>query len=310
MAFGDDAAPWNSRTRVAQYELLFPTLPDFVAHQTVGGKLSQTIGLPDSRSPHLAEDILAALIANQMGLSLAYAKKNYVTPFTESRWLGLTRRIDALFKLGQDRLKSYVSFGLDQPKEENGLQDLSMQFFFRNVVAFDAAKRLSELGYLCEVAAILRMALEQFAFAGRLWALPGSTSLQAVKPVQCLNYLKCLVPASGRLYGFLSKYIHFEYDHHTHFFARSSTEIFTIQRSSILRAYATHLLFMTMVCVSRQILKLAKNQFSEIPGSVKELDKFISDVQAYSSDVCTILKDDIVLADLDILLADLVMSTS
>lgn len=180
-----------------------------------------------------------------------------------------------------------------------------MQFFFRNVVAFDAVKRLTELGYLCEVAAILRMAIEQFAFAGRLWSLPPEFDLQSIRPIQCLNHLKGFVPASGRLYGLLSKYTHFEYDHHTHFFAKSSTEIFTIQRDSVLRAYATHLLFLTMACVSRYVLEIARIQFSEVPDHVKKLGTFVSMVRAYSNEICNILKQDLVLARLDILLTDL-----
>jgi hypothetical protein len=277
---------------------------------TIGGKYSEKVGLPSGRSLYLAEDILTALIANRMGISLSYAKKRYVSPFTESRWLGLTDRIDQLFSYGREQLRWYVSFGLDEQKEADSYQDLSMQFFFRNVVAFDAAKRLSELGYLCEVAVILRMAVEQFAFAGRLWSLPPELDLRNIRPVQCLNYLKNFVPASGRLYGLLSKYTHFEYDHHTHFFAKSSTEIFTIQRDSVLRAYATHLLFLTMVCISRYVLNLAKLQFTEAPGALKKLDGFVAMVQAYSNEICGIIKQDLVLEKLDLLLRELVAPVS
>jgi hypothetical protein len=75
MAYGKDSLPWNSYERVEQYDCLFPVLPDYVAHYTIGGDLSEKVGLEDARSLHLAEDMLAALIANQMGISLSYAKK-------------------------------------------------------------------------------------------------------------------------------------------------------------------------------------------------------------------------------------------
>lgn len=226
-----DARPWNSHENAEQYDCLFPLLPDYVAHYTIGGKLSPRIGLPDKNSLHLAEDMLAMLIANQMGISLAYAKKRYAKDFTQWRWLGITDKIDRIYKEGRDGLGWYASFGLDLPKKDNSFQDLSMQFFFRNLASLDAAKRLSELGYLCEVATILRSALEQCAFCAELWQMDGSQDLKRLKPNRSLGYLKKVIPAVGNLYGLLSKYTHFEYDHHTHFllmqrkrFSRSSED--------------------------------------------------------------------------------------
>src|SRR5262245_6554747 len=174
-----------------------------------------------------------------------------------------------------------------------------MQFFFRNLAAFDASKRLSELGYLCEVAAILRISLEQFAFSARLWQLTGREDLQAIRPIQSLSAFKLFVPASGRLYGLLSKYTHFEYDHHTHFFAKGSNRVFTMQRGAVLRAYATHLVFLTMACISKYVLQVSSKQFATVPTSVQELSDFVQQVNQYSDDVCLILKGDSVLAQLD-----------
>src|SRR4051812_19307061 len=104
------------------------------------------------------------MVAHRMGIGLGYAEKRYVQDAKESRWFGLTDRIDQLFDYGQTRLRLYVSFISELPKQENSYQGLSMQFFYRNLAGFEAAKRLSELGYLCEVATVLRSTLEQFAF--------------------------------------------------------------------------------------------------------------------------------------------------
>jgi hypothetical protein len=177
-----------------------------------------------------------------------------------------------------------------------------MQFFFRNLAAFDASKRLSELGYLCEVASILRTALEQFAFCAQLWSLPGSENLQSIRPLHSLNSLKRFVPAAGRLYGLLSKYAHFEYEHHTHFFTRSSERVQTIRMGSPLRGYATHLLLIAMVCVSKYILQMSPEQFGEAPKSISELNEFCEQVNQYSDTVCSTLKSDVIFAELDILL--------
>jgi hypothetical protein len=300
-----DKTPWHSEESTERYDCLFPILPDYVAHYTLGGKLAPKIGIT-KHSLELASKITSVQIADRLGISVAWAEKRYSPEESKTRWLGLTDQIDTLFEHGRSRLGYYVSFGLDLPKREETYEDLYMQFFFRNVAAFDASKRLSELGYLCEVAAILRSALEQFSFCARLWKLSGSEKLEAIRPVHSLGALKEIVPAAGQLYGLLSKYIHFEYDHHTHFFERSKTEVFTIQRGSVLRAYATHLLLLTMACVSVYVLRVSPAQFQEVPASVKELATFLEMVDKYSDKVCTIFSRDVVLAKLDILLRDLV----
>jgi hypothetical protein len=104
----------------------------------------------------------------------------------------------------------------------------------------------------------------------------------------------------------LSKYTHFEFDHHTHFFTYSSKEIQTIRRGAVLRAYATQLLFLTMACVSKYILVASPTQFKEVPRSVQDIGIFIERVYAFSDDVCRMLPLDEVLAKMDILLQGIV----
>jgi hypothetical protein len=214
----DDATPWHSDERMERYNSLFPILPEFVAHYTVGLKRGGTVGLPDKHSLRLRRDILAALIADELDIGTEYAKRRYTEETDQSRWLGLTDRIDLIYEEGRKYLSWYFSFQKDQiDGDELSYRDLSSQFFYRNLGSLDAAKRLAELGYLCEVATILRSALEQFAFCSRLSSLTGTEDLKAIRPIQCLNHFKKFVPGAGPLYGLMSKYTHFEFDHHTHY---------------------------------------------------------------------------------------------
>jgi hypothetical protein len=248
--------PWHSHEPIERYESLFPLLPDYVAHYTIGGKRLPRIGLSSKHDLGFRRGLLAALLAGRMQIGIAYAEKRYAKESVETRWLGLTDRIDLIYTEGQKYLGWYLSFGKDQIKsaDDPSQDDLSWQFFFRTLGSLDAAKRLSELGYLCEVATILRSALEQFAFCSKLLSLKTSEDIKSIRPIQSLNHFKKFVPGAGQLYGLLSKYTHFEFDHHTHFFTYSSTEIQTIRRGAVLRAYATQLLFLTMACVSKYIL--------------------------------------------------------
>lgn len=305
MDTGEKEMPWDSHEDMRMYESLFPLLPNYVAHYTVGGRRSPEIGLPNKNALHLLSDIKTVLIANNLGIGLTYAEKKYPTETAQSRWLGLTDRIDALFKEGSEGFRWYISFGMDAPKREGSLQDLSMQFFYRNVAAFDASKRLAELGYLCETATILRSAVEQFALCSKLWWAPNEIDIRSISRKSSFLTMKALVPSVGELYGVLSKYAHFEYEHHTHFFAYSPTRTSTLQRAPVLRAYATHLLFLTMTCIAAYVLRASPTQFPSTPNSVKKLSVFIEKIDNYSNDICSILPMDSVLANLDILLQKL-----
>jgi hypothetical protein len=300
--------PWHSYEPIERYESLFPLLPDYVAHYTIGGKRLPRIGLSNKYDLGFRKLLFAALLAGRMQIGISYAEKRYAKDSVESRWLGLTDKIDLIYNEGQKYLDWYLSFGKDQIKSaaDPSQDDLSWQFFFRTIGSLEAAKRLSELGYLCEVATILRSALEQFAFCSRLLSLETSEDIKSIRPIQCLNHFKKYVPGAGQLYGLLSKYTHFEFDHHTHFFTCSSKAINTIRRGAILRAYATQLLFLTMACVSKYILVASPTQFKEVPKPVQDIGIFIEKVYVFSDDVCRMLPLDEVLAKMDILLQDII----
>jgi hypothetical protein len=300
--------PWHSYEPIERYESLFPLLPDYVAHYTIGGKRLPRIGLSNKHDLGFRKGLLAVLLAYRMQIGISYAEKRYAKDHVESRWLGLTDQIDLIYNDGQKYLGSYLSFGKDQIKsiDDPSQENLSWQFFFRTLGSLDAAKRLSELGYLCEVATILRSALEQFAFCSKLLTLRQSEDIRSIRPIQSLNYFKRFVSGAGPLYGLLSKYTHFEFDHHTHFFTYSSKEIQTIRRGAVLRAYATQLLFLTMACVSKYILIASPTQFKKVPQPVLDIGMFVERVYKFSDDVCVMLPLDEVLARMDILLQGIV----
>lgn len=299
--------PWHSYESIELYNSLFPILPDFVAHYTVGLERGDVVGLPDKHSLRFRRDIVAALVANNLSIGADYAKRRYTKDGDQSHWLGLTDKINRIYGDGRKYFGWYFSFESDQiPKGDESYRGLSTQFFYRSLGSLDAAKRLAELGYLCEVANILRSALEQFAFCSKLTSLHGTEDLKTIRPIHCLNHFKKHVPAAGHLYGLMSKYTHFEYDHHTHFFIVAPDKVQTLQKGPILRAYATHLLFITMACVGKYILAAAPTQFGNVPKSIQDIDFFIQDVYKYSDDVCCMLSLDEVLANMNILLQDIV----
>jgi hypothetical protein len=297
----DFGRPWNSTEPAENYRKWFPVFIDHSTFDTVGFG-EEAIGLPKAATLDLKRKVLAAAIANKLRISLGYAEKRYVgtDDITAPREVGLSHTIDNLFHEGHSLFCSYIE-SLKDSFDDNTktLDDLSNQFFYRNMAGLDAAKKLSDLGYLCEVAVVLRSLVEQFAFAAKLRTLPIETGLENVKPVQCLNYLKSVEGTAGRLYGLLSKYTHFEFDHHTHFFGRSPEAIFTIQKDAVLRAYSTHLIFITMLSMANYVLSIAPTQFDVIPKSVPQLKRFARAIAEYSEQVCDLFPSDKVLANFD-----------
>ncbi len=297
----DFKRPWNSREPSESYRKWFPVFPNYSAFDTVGlGK--EAIGLPTTATLALKRKVLTAAIANKLGISLNYAEKRYLSgaDLTAPRDLGLSPTVDDLFDQGYSQFCFYIDALKEICSEgSNTLDDLSNQFFYRNMASLDAAKKLSELGYLCEVAVILRSLIEQFAFAAKLRTLSAETDLEKVKPIQCLNYLKSLEGSVGRLYGLLSKYTHFEFDHHTHFFGRSPEAIFTIQKDSVLRAYSTHLIFLTMLSMAKYVLIVAPTEFEDSRKLISDFDNFVRGIASYSRKICNLFPSDSVLAQLN-----------
>lgn len=308
----DFGRPWNSTETADTYRKWFPVFPDHSTFDTVGFG-HELIGLSKHATLDLKKKALAAVIANKLGISLSYAEKRYVgmKDIDAPRDLGLSHKIDALFDKGHSSFCSYVEALRNAFVEDTEtLDDLSNQFFYRNMAGLDAAKKLSDLGYLCEVAVILRSLVEQFAFAAKLRTLPLETELEKIRPIHCLNYLKSIEGTVGRLYGLLSKYTHFEFDHHTHFFGRSPEAIFTIQKDSVLRAYSIHLVFITMLSMAKYVLLMAPTQFDRPPALVSELEDFSSGVSDYSTQVCDLFPTDSVLASFDLAIRTPIQSKS
>ena len=294
----DFGRPWNSSEATEHYRKWFPVFVNYAAFDTVGFG-EEAIGLPKHVTLELKKKILAAAIANKLGISLSYAEKRYVgdREIQAPRHIGLSYKIDMLFTRGHSSFCAYID-GLKENFDEatQTIDGLSNEFFYRNIAGLDAAKTLADLGYLCEAAVVLRSLLEQFAFAAKLRTLPLSTDLESVRPLHCLNYLKSVEKSSGKIYGLLSKYTHFEFDHHTHFFGRSPDAVFTIQKDSVLRAYATHLLFLTMLSMANYVSVVGPTQFREPHKAVAELKGFAIDVAGYSQEVCNLFPTDRVLA--------------
>jgi hypothetical protein len=72
---GEGEQPWHSYELIERYESLFPLLPDYVAHYTIGGKRLPRIGLSSKYDLGFRKGLLAALFAGRMQIGIANAEK-------------------------------------------------------------------------------------------------------------------------------------------------------------------------------------------------------------------------------------------
>ncbi|MGY4258553.1 hypothetical protein ACVI1L_005621 [Bradyrhizobium sp. USDA 4516] len=142
--------PWNSRETTEHYRRWFPVFVNHPVFDTVGFK-EEAIGLSKHATLSLKKKVLAAAIADKLGISLNYAEKRYVgdKEIAPPREVGLSHRIDRTFERGYSNFCLYIEALMENfDSSSSTLDDLANQFFYRNVAGFDAAKTLAELGYV------------------------------------------------------------------------------------------------------------------------------------------------------------------
>jgi hypothetical protein len=176
----------------------------------------------DSATPSdLKKRIVGAFTSYSLRLkSVDYCLKNYLSDvdFPEGDSDRLDRRIRMFIDLSMSQLSGYViSVGkyCSTSKLHNTMGHfLSTWTLSRAGFSVEIAAYASQRGALFEAIAILRMLLEQVA-----WAYKVDDVCRDVKPVEftaslAIRSLKKINNASGKLYGWMSKHVHWNYEAH------------------------------------------------------------------------------------------------
>jgi hypothetical protein len=200
-------------------------LEDF---QTLAGPSGKVI-LPRSASPQLVENISAALIASYLGVGLEYAKKRYVktvpevtsdptaVAFQEAYVTGKRQMTETLDRFGPGAIPSAGAQFSDA-----ALRRLPATYF--------AAGFLFRTGYLFEAHAVLRLFLEQVAWAYAVRDAQTADDADDVSPTKAIGSLKGLLSYVGPLYGLLSKRTHIGLRSHGQFVDVSGTRAQVVLR--------------------------------------------------------------------------------
>jgi hypothetical protein len=217
--------------------------------------LGDQFGLPvgaQNRSPEeLKKRVATALISYWSGLkSMNYAYDRYVGPenFKEDRSLGarigtfLEETIDnAETNLRKLTFREVIRLG-DQIADVNLL---------RLAMTLRAAKLLANRGLLFETMCLSRFALEQLAWCYVCEQQDDESKILKLEATSCIKPLCRVYPTAGRLYGFLSKFAHWDPKWHHLFIKQEGSQWAYIQASSQFKATALcHVLLIADIYLS------------------------------------------------------------
>ena len=169
----------------------------------------------------IEENIRTAVVASTLRLSgLDYAKKTYI------KNLRIQKRSEndshSLYIKAYKMSKQYVTDALSRLKTKGrelpSLGEFGASLVLERLVAsFFSAHLLYCLGNAYEGHAVSRLILEQISWAYAAATLKSIDDIKKIETTKCISKLASFYLDAGKLYGFLSKKTHIEYETHHEF---------------------------------------------------------------------------------------------
>jgi hypothetical protein len=182
------------------------------------GHLALIPNYPAGINVNLYENVQAAVLASLLDIrSIDYAKKKYyhARPKTSKRNQSARSKYIAAYKSAKEQIEEEIAKVNGEP-ESLGIFGASI-VLRRLVSSFFSAHLLYSLGHEYEAHAISRLILEQIAWAYTAYPFDDIRYIKRIAPTKAITGLQKVAPDSGRLYGFLSKKTHIDYDSHSEF---------------------------------------------------------------------------------------------
>lgn len=170
-----------------------------------------TLGVPQGSPEEFRWNVFAAAKAYNLGNRIDYTLKRYGDrwDFSEYENAGalLTRDVSyAVRREVQRSVRAIKTLSATVEPLESGLFAATVALI-RLEGSFRAAVLLNRHGFFLEAAGILRLILEQLAWAHSIHRIDGDSFFK-VQPDRCISNLKSIAPYAGRLYGALSDWTH------------------------------------------------------------------------------------------------------
>lgn len=203
----------RDRNPTSQFQIQSNVDLDFVIGQNFG----TPIGMQRRSPPEFRRRVLAAAISHQLGLkSIDYALKRYVEPGVYDEEIStLGDIVSDYLSASATQFESHLK-KLHTPDPSFGVFGAEITLF-RLPHALDVARMLSNRGLLLEVLPILRLCVEMLCWSNVAFGLTDEDDVVALKARQCVSKMKAVYSTIGKLYGYLSEFVHWEQITHGRF---------------------------------------------------------------------------------------------
>jgi hypothetical protein len=223
----------NPRDWIGEFQIQSSSDLDFVIGQQVGCP----IGMTRSSPPEFRRRVLAAAISHQLGLrSIDYAMKRYVK---SDQYEGHKTTIG---DSTSDFLREAAEILKDELKQLHTQENLTFGRFGAEITLFkfpeilDLARMLANRGLFLEVLPILRLCLEMTAWSVVSFDTSDEEAVRRLKAHKCVPRIKAIYESAGQVYGYLSRFAHWDYAIHSYFLKLEGENIATISASCQHRA--------------------------------------------------------------------------
>lgn len=172
-----------------------------------------------AKSDIFRENVQTVVLASTLRLnSLDYTKKKYVANSNLPNQKKETDYYISAYKLAKHHIEVAMATleTESRPKPSFGVFRASVALE-RLVSSFFSTHVLYSLGNAYEGHAVARLILEQIGWAYQAAPLDNLEEIKAIKTTKSISRLTSFYPNAGKLYGFLSKKTHIDYDSHHEF---------------------------------------------------------------------------------------------
>lgn len=265
----DQAKRWR-----AEFSIHSAVDLDFIISQSSG----LPVGMERTSPPEFRRRVLAARISYQLGLrSIDYALKRYVHP--EEYEFDPASLGDEVSDFVRDSLV-ILKDGLKSLHTTDGITFgiFGAEFsLFKIPESLDSARMLANRGLFLEVLPILRSCLEMGAWAATAFFIGTEEQVVRLKAPTCISNLKSIYSTCGTLYGYLSRFSHWEFPVHSYFVNAASAGAAVIQASCRFRAMSLMLCLTILDVVLRVVGRLYATKADELIIDIQGTSIFDAD---------------------------------
>ncbi len=173
--------------------------------------------IPRDAPESYIQGVRAAAVSTQLSISLAYALKRYVPENSEPSIPETYQHFQDIYVAGKVHMDATVSRFKPVRTDPSAGEVYSDVALRRLKATYFSAGLLFRTGHLFEARAIVRLFLEQVAWAYSVFPMTDAETAIRVSPTQSISNLKKLLPKAGSLYGELSKETHIGLETHPRF---------------------------------------------------------------------------------------------